>query len=115
MVLKPKTTAEVSAILRVCHENKLAVCPQGGNTGLVGGSVPVFDEVILSTSLMNKIMKINDAPGKKNNFTGSLLDLTLISLTLNIFAARVYLKKDPTAVKQSCHINSTLLKGLRTC
>ena len=33
----------------------IAVVPQGGNTGLVGGSVPVFDEIILSTSLMNKI------------------------------------------------------------
>jgi FAD/FMN-containing dehydrogenase len=32
------------------------VVPQGGNTGLVGGSVPVFDEIILSTSLMNSIM-----------------------------------------------------------
>lgn len=66
MVLKPKTTEEVSAILKICHENKLAVCPQGGNTGLVGGSVPVFDEVILSTTLMNEILKINEAPGKKS-------------------------------------------------
>ena len=33
----------------------MAICPQGGNTGLVGGSVPVFDEVILSTQLMNQI------------------------------------------------------------
>lgn len=63
IVLKPKSTEEVSAILKICNENNLAVCPQGGNTGLVGGSVPVFDEVILSTSLMNKIIKINDIPG----------------------------------------------------
>ncbi len=35
---------------RYCNERNLAVCPQGGNTGLVGGSVPVFDEIILSTS-----------------------------------------------------------------
>ena len=33
----------------------MAICPQGGNTGLVGGSVPVFDEVIISTNLMDKI------------------------------------------------------------
>ena len=55
VVLKPKTTAEVSSILAYCYERNLAVCPQGGNTGLVGGSVPVFDEVIVSTQLMNQI------------------------------------------------------------
>ena len=36
-------------------KRKLAICPQGGNTGLVGGSVPVFDEVIISTALMDQI------------------------------------------------------------
>src|SRR5690606_10234926 len=42
LVLKPGSTEEVSKILRYCNEKKLAVVPQGGNTGLVGGSVPVF-------------------------------------------------------------------------
>ena len=63
MVLKPKTTEEVSRILRYCNEKKLAVCPQGGNTGLVGGSVPVFDEVIVSTQLMNQIENIDELSG----------------------------------------------------
>lgn len=56
IVLRPKTTEQVSQILKYCNENLLAVVPQGGNTGLVGGSVPVFDEIIISTSLINKIM-----------------------------------------------------------
>ena len=59
-VLKPKTTEEVSAILRYCDSKKIAVVPQGGNTGLVGGSVPVFDEVVLSTRNMNKILDFKD-------------------------------------------------------
>jgi FAD/FMN-containing dehydrogenase len=37
-VIKPKTSEEVAAILKYCNERKLAVVPQGGNTGLVGGS-----------------------------------------------------------------------------
>lgn len=45
VALKPKSTQQVSDILKHCHERRLAVVPQGGNTGLVGGSVPVFDEV----------------------------------------------------------------------
>lgn len=63
IALKPKSTEEVSEILKVCLKENLAVCPQGGNTGLVGGSVPVFDEVIISMSLMNKIMEINEISG----------------------------------------------------
>jgi FAD/FMN-containing dehydrogenase len=63
IVLKPKTTEEVSAILKYCNAEKLAVCPQGGNTGLVGGSVPVFDEVIISTSLMNNIVSLEELSG----------------------------------------------------
>lgn len=38
---------QVSQILKYCDSRSLAVVPQGGNTGLVGGSVPVFDEVLL--------------------------------------------------------------------
>src|SRR5438105_12881114 len=53
LVLRPKTVDEVQAILRYCHEHQLAVCPQSGNTGLCGGSVPVFDEIILSLRLLN--------------------------------------------------------------
>lgn len=63
LVLKPKSTEEVSRILNYCNTRKLAVCPQGGNTGLVGGSVPVFDEIVLSTQLMNKIHKIDELSG----------------------------------------------------
>ncbi len=55
IVLKPKTTQEVAEIVGHCIQRKLAICPQGGNTGLVGGSVPVFDEIIISTELMNQI------------------------------------------------------------
>nr|XP_046475509.1 D-2-hydroxyglutarate dehydrogenase, mitochondrial isoform X2 [Neodiprion pinetum] len=60
LVVKPKTTEEVSEVLRYCNVNRLAVCPQGGNTGLVGGSVPVFDEIVLSTSLMNNIIEVDN-------------------------------------------------------
>ncbi|XP_064929111.1 D-2-hydroxyglutarate dehydrogenase, mitochondrial isoform X2 [Columba livia] len=63
LMLKPQTTAEVSQILRYCYERNLAVNPQGGNTGLVGGSVPVFDEIILSTALMNRIISFDKVSG----------------------------------------------------
>jgi len=55
VVLRPASTAEVSAILRYCDARRLAVVPQGGKTGLVGGSVPVHDEVVLSLARMDRI------------------------------------------------------------
>lgn len=63
LVLKPTSTQEVSAVLRYCNERKLAVCPQGGNTGLVGGSVPVFDEIVLNLSKLDKIKEFNKVSG----------------------------------------------------
>src|SRR5919199_6790084 len=40
MVVRPAATEEVAAVVRICAEAGLAIVPQGGNTGLVGGGVP---------------------------------------------------------------------------
>lgn len=63
LVLRPKNADEVANILSYCNKNRLAVCPQSGNTGLVGGSTPVFDEIVLSMKLMNKIIDVNPLSG----------------------------------------------------
>ena len=63
LVLKPQTTRHVSEILRYCNEKLLAVNPQGGNTGLVGGSVPVFDEIVVNLARMNSIRSFDDVSG----------------------------------------------------
>jgi len=63
LVLKPKSTEEVSKVLKYCNDNMLAVVPQGGNSGLVGGSVPVFDEIVVSIARMNKIRNFDEVSG----------------------------------------------------
>ncbi len=63
LVLRPASTDEVSRILEHCNDRKLAVVPQGGNTGLVGGSIPVFDEIVLSLNRMNKIISFDELSG----------------------------------------------------
>uniref|UniRef100_A0A1B6H1T9 D-2-hydroxyglutarate dehydrogenase, mitochondrial n=1 Tax=Cuerna arida TaxID=1464854 RepID=A0A1B6H1T9_9HEMI len=103
VVLKPKTTEEVAAILKVCSQHKLAVCPQGGNTGLVGGSVPVFDEVILSTSLMNQIIKINDIPGSIVCQAGCVLEALDTAL-----ADHGLMMPLDLGAKGSCHIGGNI-------
>jgi hypothetical protein len=62
-VLKPKTTQEVSQIVKWCNDRKIGICPQGGNTGLVGGSVPVKDEVIVNLANMNKVRSFDPISG----------------------------------------------------
>ena len=84
-VLRPKTTKEVSDILRYCNapsgetsgagaDLPIAVVPQGGNTGLVAGSTPVHDEVILSLERMNSIKKIDRKSGICVVEAGCILD-----------------------------------------
>ncbi|KAK5953547.1 D-lactate ferricytochrome c oxidoreductase [Knufia fluminis] len=63
VVLKPKNVEEVSKVLKYCNDNMLAVVPQGGNSGLVGGSVPVFDEVVINLTRMNNIRSFDDVSG----------------------------------------------------
>lgn len=63
LVLKPADTQQVSAILKYCSEKSIAIVPQGGNTGLVGGSVPVFDEVVLNLSRMDRVRSFDDVSG----------------------------------------------------
>lgn len=47
-VVRPATTAEVAEVVRICRRHGAPVVPQGGNTGLVGGGVPLDGEIILS-------------------------------------------------------------------
>ncbi|HUC46277.1 MAG TPA: FAD-binding oxidoreductase [Hyphomicrobiaceae bacterium] len=61
LVLRPQTTAAVADVVRICAEAGIGVVPQGGNTGLTGGSQPHADmsEIILSTSRLNQIRAID--------------------------------------------------------
>ena len=55
LVLRPGSTAEVSAICKLASEQRIALVPQGGNTGLVGGQTPHHGEVVISMRRMDKI------------------------------------------------------------
>ena len=59
LMLKPATTAEVSAILSICNESGTPVVPQAGNTGLVGAQIPFEDEVLLSLTRLSRIRALN--------------------------------------------------------
>ncbi|MCC6717137.1 MAG: FAD-binding oxidoreductase, partial [Acetobacteraceae bacterium] len=64
VVVRPATTEEVSQVVRLCHENTIAIVPQGGNTGLMGGATPwpAHTGILLSLGRMNQVIEV-DAKG----------------------------------------------------
>ena len=60
LLLLPRSTEEVSRIVGICAEAGVAITPQGGNTGLVGGQIPQ-GEVLLSTERLRAIRDIDVA------------------------------------------------------
>jgi len=60
-VVRPASTEEVARVVRLCAQEGVAVVPQGGNTGLCGGSVPTGTrrEVVLSVSRLDRIREID--------------------------------------------------------
>ena len=60
LMLLPGTTNDVAEILRYCNTHKIAVVPQGGNTGLCGGAIPdeTGDQVLLNLGRLNAIREI---------------------------------------------------------
>jgi FAD/FMN-containing dehydrogenase len=60
-VAYPRTTEQVSQILKICNEEGLPVTPQGGLTGLAGGGVPVKSSLLLSLERMRTIEALDPA------------------------------------------------------
>ncbi|MCJ1310520.1 hypothetical protein MMC25_004184 [Agyrium rufum] len=75
LVIRPGSTEEMSKVLKYCNDHSLAVVPQGGNSGLVGGSVPVFDEIVVNTSRMNKIRSFDEVSGALVVDAGCILEV----------------------------------------
>lgn len=59
LVLIPNTTEQISELMRYCNENKIAVTPRAGGTGLSGGALPVHGGIILSMEKFNNILNID--------------------------------------------------------
>ncbi len=73
LVLRPGSTAEVAAICKLAHEARVALVPQGGNTGLVGGQTPHNGEVVISLKRMDAIREIDLASNTMTVEAGVIL------------------------------------------
>jgi FAD/FMN-containing dehydrogenase len=75
LVLRPGSTAEVSAICKLASEHRIALVPQGGNTGLVGGQTPHHGEVVVSLRRLDKIREIDPASNTMTCEAGVVLQI----------------------------------------
>jgi D-lactate dehydrogenase (cytochrome) len=75
LVLRPGSTAEVSAICRLANEHRIALVPQGGNTGLVGGQTPHNGEVVVSLKRMDRIREVDTASNTMTCEAGVILQV----------------------------------------
>ena len=76
LMLTPRTTEECSQAVKICAKHKIAVMPQGGNTGLVGGNTPQ-GEVLISLKKMTKIREINPTSNNMIVEAGAILQNVL--------------------------------------
>ncbi|MDG2313203.1 MAG: FAD-binding oxidoreductase, partial [Alphaproteobacteria bacterium] len=57
-IIRPKSTNEVAAVVKICNQHKVAIVPQGGNTGLCGGGI-ASGEIIINLERLNKVRDID--------------------------------------------------------
>jgi glycolate oxidase len=97
VVVFPGSTADVSAIVRICAEHRLPMVPRGGGTGYTGGSVPTRGGVVISLERMNRILEIDEANliavVEPNVITGDLQDA--------VEKVGLFYPPDPASLRQS--------------
>jgi glycolate oxidase len=106
VLVKPRTTEEVSSIMKLCFKNNIPVTPIGARTGLSGGALSVFGGVGLSVERFNEILNIDE-----NNLQVTLEPGVINQVLQEAVAAKgLFYPPDP-ASKGSCFIGGNLAEN----
>jgi glycolate oxidase len=91
IVVFPTSAQEISAIMKLANEEKIPVTPRGGGTNVSGGSVPIEGGIVLCTTKMNKILRID-----KENLTATV-EPGVVLMDFNMALARegLFFPPDP--------------------
>ena len=89
----PRTTAEVAAVLRLCHQMGVPVVPRGSGTSLAGGALPTADCVILGVARMNDVLETD----YENRFIRVQSGRTNLSVTGAVEADGFFYAPDPSS------------------
>ncbi len=104
-VVRPANTTEVAAVVKLCARHGAGLVPQGGNTGLVGGSVPDASgsQVLLSLTRMNRVRNLDAA-----NLTLTVEAGCVLQAVQETAAARGFLFPLSLAAEGSCTLGGNL-------
>ncbi len=92
-VVLPSTTAQVAAILRYCHANRVKVVPRGAGTSLSGGALPLEDGILLGLGKFNRILEIDFA----NRCVVAQPGVTNLAITHAVQHEGFYYAPDPSS------------------
>ncbi len=91
VVVFPTSTKEISEIMKLANAEKIPVTPRGGGTNVSGGSIPIMGGIVLCTTKMNKILKID-----KENLTATVEPgVVLQDLTIRLMKEGLFFPPDP--------------------
>jgi glycolate oxidase len=102
-VALPRTTEEVAAVLRYCHEHGVKVVARGAGTSLSGGAIPQTDAIVLGLSKLNRILDIN-FPGRTVRVQAGVTNL---SITEAVSAEGFFYAPDPSS-QLACTIGGNI-------
>jgi glycolate oxidase len=106
LVVKPKDTAGVSALLKICNQYKVPVTPRGGGTGLSGAALPVFGGVLLSMERFKSIIDIDT-----ENLQATVEPGVITEVFMNAVAEKGLLYPVDPSSKGSCFIGGNVAHG----
>jgi glycolate oxidase len=92
-VVLPSTTAEVSAVLKFCHDNGVKVVPRGAGTSLAGGAIPQEDAIVLGVAKMNRVIEMDF----ENRFARVQSGITNLAISQAVAHEGFFYAPDPSS------------------
>jgi len=106
VVAKPKSTQEISALMKLCNENLIPVTPRGAGTGLSGGALPVMGGLLIAMERFNKVLQIDE-----QNLQATVEPGVITEEFMNRVATKGLLYPVDPASKGSCFIGGNVSHG----
>ncbi len=106
VVVKPRTTEDVSAIMKLCNQHLIPVTPRGGGTGLSGGALPHLGGVLISTERMSSILHIDERNLQVTTEPGVITEVLMNAVK----EKGLFYPPDPSS-KGSCFIGGNIAEN----
>ncbi len=106
VVIKPRTAEEISAIMKICNQDKIPVTPRGAGTGLSVGALPHLGGVLLSTERMNTILHIDERNLQVTTEPGVITEVLMDAVK----EKKLFYPPDPSS-RGSCFIGGNIAEN----